>query len=390
MAEGKMILPKDEDAFVAALKNIIASARSQAYAAVNFAQVEANWLLGRQIVEQEQHGMKRAEYGKHVVRLASEALTREYGKGFSPVNIKNFRKFYLLFSDFQIGQAAPAQSALPPSASIEIGQAPPAQFRHESLHNLPGKTLSLLSWTHYERLMRVDNPSARDWYMREAASQHWSYRALDRNISTQYYERLLSSQIKEPVMSEMIKKTKVFQQDNLEFIKNPAVLEFLGLPGNFGHTEAGLEKAILSNLQKFLLELGKGFAFVDRQKLLRTEARDYFVDLVFYNYILKCFVLIDLKTSRITHQDIGQMDMYVRMFDERERGEDDNPTIGIVLCSETDHDIARYSVLKGNEQLFATKYRLFLPTEDELRAEIERQKEILFSQFSGKDDYGVE
>jgi predicted nuclease of restriction endonuclease-like (RecB) superfamily len=234
--------------------------------------------------------------------------------------------------------------------------------------------------------MRVDNPDAREWYMREAAEQSWSYRTLDRNVNTQYYERLLSSQVKAPVAAEMRKKTKAFQDDKLAFIKNPTVLEFLGLPGNAGHTEAELERAILSNLQQFLIELGRGFAFVARQKLIRTEAEDYFVDLIFYNYKLKCFVIIDLKIGKVSHQDVGQMDMYVRMFDERERGVDDNPTLGIVLCSETDHDIARYSVLKGSEQLFATKYKLFLPTDDELRAEIERQKELLRLQFGEKDE----
>jgi predicted nuclease of restriction endonuclease-like (RecB) superfamily len=217
--------------------------------------------------------------------------------------------------------------------------------------------------------------------MHEAAEQMWSYRTLDRNINTQYYERLLLSQIKEPVIKEMQEKTKHFQHDKLTFIKNPAVLEFLGLPGNSGYVEQDIEKAIIDNLQKFLMEMGKGFAFVARQQLLRTEAEDYYIDLTFYNYILKCFVLIDLKMGKINHQDVGQMDMYVRIFDEMKRGEGDNPTIGIVLCSETDRDIARYSILKGNEQLFASKYKLYLPTEEELRAEIIRQKEILKLQF---------
>jgi predicted nuclease of restriction endonuclease-like (RecB) superfamily len=377
-----------EKDFIAVLKDIVSSARSQAYAAVNFAQVKANWLIGRQIVEQEQRGKKRAEYGKHVIRLASAALTEEYGHGFSSANLKNFRRFYLLFRDFQIGQAVPDQLEDSPTQSIsaEIGQAQHGQFQQNTFNNMETKELSLLSWTHYERLLRVDNSVARDWYMREAASQHWSYRTLDRNISTQYYERLLSSQLKEPVIAEMREKTKAFERDKLSFIKNPTVLEFLGLPGNAGYTENDLENAILTNLQKFLLELGKGFAFIERQRLVRTEARDYFIDLVFYNYILKCFILIDLKTSRVSHQDVGQMDMYVRMFDERERGEDDNPTIGIVLCSETDQDIARYSVLKGNEQLFASKYKLFLPTDEELRAEIERQKEILSLQFAERSN----
>ena len=204
----------------------------------------------------------------------------------------------------------------------------------------------------------------------------WSYRTLDRNIGSQYYERLLLSQHKETVKSEMEALTAPFEHDRMEFIKNPTVAEFIGLTPNSDFTESDLEKAIIGNLQKFLLELGKGFSFVARQKLVRTEKKDYFIDLVFYNYILKSFVLIDLKTTTITHQDVGQMDMYVRMYDERVRGEGDNPTIGIVLCSETDEDIARYSVLHDNDRLFASKYMLYMPTEQELREEIERQKEF--------------
>jgi predicted nuclease of restriction endonuclease-like (RecB) superfamily len=234
-----------------------------------------------------------------------------------------------------------------------------------------------LNWTHIQRIMRVSNTEARSWYLREAAAQSWDVRTLDRNISTQYYERLLMSQAKKPVIQEMRSKTGRYQKNKLEFIKNPSVLEFLGLPGNMGYSEAILEKAIINHLQQFILELGKGFAFVERQQLIRTETSDYYIDMVFYNYILKCFVLIDLKTSRITHQDVGQMDMYVRMYDELKRNEGDNPTIGILLCSETDKDIARYSILKGNEHLFATKYKLYLPTEEELRIELEKEKEFI-------------
>jgi predicted nuclease of restriction endonuclease-like (RecB) superfamily len=238
-----------------------------------------------------------------------------------------------------------------------------------------------LSWSHYQLIMRVLNKDSRNYYLKEAAEHDWSVRTLDRNIATQYYERLLLSQVKEPVVNEMLEKTQVFQADKLEFIKNPTVLEFLNLPANTGYTEDDLEKAIINQLQSFLLELGKGFAFVARQQLIRTETTDYYVDLVFYNYLLKCFVLIDLKTSRVTHQDVGQMDMYVRMYDELKKSLDDNPSIGIVLCSETDQSIAKYSILKGNEQLFATKYKLFLPTEEELKAEIERQKINIKLQF---------
>ena len=319
-----------------------------------------NWLIGRRIVEEEQAGEVRAKYGKHVIELASKALTEEFGKGFSETNIRSFRKFYIEFQHLAIQQALSAESI------IQIQQTVSAK----------------LSWSHYERLMRVENLQARQWYEQEAQEQMWSYRTLDRNISTLYYERMLMSQVKESVVQEMQEKTKEFQQDKLEFIKNPAVLEFLGLPSNKGYKEQELEQAILDNLQGFLLEMGKGFAFVARQELVRTDTEDYYIDLVFFNYLLNCFVLVDLKVGKITHQDVGQMDMYVRMFDELKRGEGHNPTIGIVLCSETSKDMARYSILKGNEQLFATKYKLLLPTPEELQAEIENQKQIYLMQMA--------
>jgi predicted nuclease of restriction endonuclease-like (RecB) superfamily len=233
----------------------------------------------------------------------------------------------------------------------------------------------LLSWTHYRNLLRVTDKDARDWYLNESINEVWSARMLDRNIASQYYYRLLKTPAPEKVKAEMQQLTQPLQDKN-EFIKNPIVAEFLGLSTNTDYTESTLEKAILTNLQKFLMELGKGYAFVARQQHIHTEKEDYYIDLVFYNYLLKCFVLIDLKTTKVTHQDVGQMDMYVRMYDELKKGADDNPTIGIVLCSDTDEDIARYSILKGNEQLFATKYQLMLPSKEQLREEIERQKMI--------------
>lgn len=327
--------------FVADVKQIIENARQKAYAAVNASMVEAYWLVEKRIVVEEQQGEQRAGYGKSLIKELSKVLTLDFGKGFSETNIRNFRMFYLTF---------------PQLNSIQ-------------------QTLSAkLSWSHFQLLMRVSNQDALAYYLKEAAENMWTVRTLDRNIGTLYYERLLISQLKEPVKDEMIEKTKDFQQDKFEFIKKPSVLEFLNLPTNMGYTEAELEKALIDNIQKFILELGKGFAFVERQQLIRTEAKDYHIDLIFYNYLLKCFVLIDLKTEPITHQDVGQMDMYVRMYDELKKSADDNPTLGIVLCTETDHDIARYSILKGNEQIFATKYKLYLPTEEELRAEIEREK----------------
>ena len=243
---------------------------------------------------------------------------------------------------------------------------------------------SILSWSHYRVLIQVEDKVARDWYANEAANEVWSVRTLQRNVSSQYYYRLLKTQKKELVHNEMKSLTYAYQNDKLEFIKNPVIAEFLGLSQNTDFTETDLEKSIISNIQKFLIELGKGYAFVARQQHIHTEKQDYFIDLVFYNYYLKCFVLIDLKTEKVTHQDVGQMDMYVRMYDESKRTEGDNPTIGIILCTDTDEDIARYSVLKGNEQLFTSKYKLYLPTDKELRAEIEAQKTIFKLQHHHK------
>ena len=239
----------------------------------------------------------------------------------------------------------------------------------------------MLSWTHYRTLLQIEDETARDWYAQEAGNEAWSVRTLQRNISSQYYYRLLQTQKKEVVKEEMESLTADYQKDKLGFIKNPVIAEFLGYANNTDFSESNLEKSIITNLQKFLMELGKGYAFVARQQHIHTEKQDYYIDLVFYNYILKCFVLIDLKTSKVSHQDVGQMDMYVRMYDELKRTEGDNPTIGIILCSDTDEDIARYSILKGNEQLFASKYKLYLPTEEELRNEIETQKMMFYLQY---------
>jgi predicted nuclease of restriction endonuclease-like (RecB) superfamily len=238
-----------------------------------------------------------------------------------------------------------------------------------------------LTWSHFERIIRVENEAARNYYLTEAAKQNWSVRTLDRNISTLYYHRLISSQKKELVENEMNEKSAEENQNPDDFIKNPTVLEFLKLPTNKAYTEREFEQTLIDNLQHFLLELGKGFSFVARQKHIRTETQDFFIDLVFYNYILKCFVIIELKTTKLNHQDIGQLDMYVRMFDDLETTEGDNPTVGILLCTETDSTIAKYSVLKENKQLFANKYLPYLPSEAELVAEIEREKIIIKQQL---------
>lgn len=365
---GKDIIKTEtETQFLTALREIIISSRKIAYSAVNLAQVRQNWLIGQKIVMQEQNGKARAEYGKYIIKLASQALTQEFGKGFSERNLWKFKQFFLTFTNLPILPTLSAESNLPIVQTMS-------------------EQLPLLSWSHYERLLRVSNEEERLWYLKEAEEQMWSYRTLDRNISTLYYRRLLASQIKEPVVKEMKEKTAAFQNDKLEFIKNPSVLEFLGLPSNKGYTENTLEQAIIDQMQNFLLELGKGFSFVARQQHIRTETQDFYIDLVFYNYILKCFVIIELKNHELTHQDIGQLDMYVRMYDDLKKRDDDNPTIGILLCTETDKTIARYSVLNENKQIFATKYMPYLPTEKELEEEIERQKALInFHKDSGAD-----
>lgn len=333
-------------------KNIIESSKDFAYSAVNFAIIQRNWLLGKRIVEEEILNENRANYGKQVIKNLSCKLTNLYGKGFDSSNLYKYCEFYKIFPNLD-------------TASL--------------------KSFSRLSWSHYRILLQVDNNEARDWYMNEAQNETWSSRTLQRNVSSQYYERTLLSHQKALVKKEMQKNTS-FLQDKLEFVKNPIVAEFLGLSQNTDFTENELEKSIITNIQHFLMELGKGYAFVSRQQHIRTEKEDYFIDLVFYNYILKCFVLIDLKTSKITHQDVGQMDMYVRMYDELKRTEGDNPTLGIILCADTDEDIAKYSVLHGNEQLFATKYKLYLPDEEKLRAEIEAQKQFFYLQYNKTEE----
>ena len=374
----------DEDnMLVNDLRSIVSKARSKAFAAVNYSLVERNWRIGRRIVEQEQNGASRAEYGKHVIEIASAALTEEFGKGFSYTNIANYKRFYLTFNNLQILQTVseefnnPIQQTLPAKSS-----APHKEDKAESAQS----ELRLLPWSHYERLIRVEDKQAREWYAKEAFNEGWSYRTLNRNINTLYYERLLMSKKKQPVIDEMKEKTKNFQQDKLEYIKSPVVLEFLGLPEDTSLAESKLETAIINNLEKFLMEMGKGYALVARQQHIRTEENDYYIDLVFYNYLIKSFILVDLKVNRITYQDVGQMDMYLQMYDKMKKGPDDNPTIGIILCTETDSDVARYSTLAKNDQMFAAKYKLYLPDKEDLRREIERQKELYLMAHPKEND----
>lgn len=360
----------DEDnMLVNDLRSIVSKARSKAFAAVNYSLVERNWRIGQRIVEQEQNGASRAEYGKHVIEVASAALTEEFGKGFSVTTLRAFRRFYLKFSNLQIQRTVSVEF----NASI---QQTPSEELSNNLQHVQKAGIHLLPWSHYELLIRIEDKQARDWYAKEAFEQGWSYRTLSRNINTLYYERLLMSKDKAPVEKEMKEKTNEFQQDKLEYIKSPVVMEFLGLPSDSSLKESKLESAIIDNLEKFLMEMGKGYALVARQQHIRTEENDYYIDLVFYNYLIKSFILVDLKVNRITYQDVGQMDMYLQMYDKMKKGPDDNPTIGIILCAETDSDVARYSTLAKNDQMFAAKYKLYLPNEEDLRREIERQKEL--------------
>lgn len=325
------------------IRELLLIAKAQVRQTVNTAMVQTYWQVGRLIVEGEQGGEKRAAYGKQVLPVLAKRLTEEFGSGFSAPSLWNYRQFYLQF---------PILSAL----------------RRE------------LTWTHYKALLRIENPTARDWYAAEAAQQGWSVRALDRQIATLFYERLLGTQDQAKAGVRTEAAANIAQQtapDPRDFIRDPYVLEFLGAQPSAGLYEQDLEQGLLNQLQKFLMELGKGFAFVARQKHLRVEGEDCFIDLVFYNYLLKCFVLVDLKVGKLAHQDVGQMDMYVRVFDAQYRNESDNPTLGLILCSERNAAVAKYSLLADKPQLFASKYQAFIPSEAELQTELERDRALL-------------
>lgn len=321
---------------VSAIAQQIEQARGQVRQAVNTAMVQSYWEIGRLIIEHEQQGNSRAEYGKQQLQQLSHQLTERLGKGFDVTNLRNMRQFYLSF---------PIRDAV----------------RLE------------LSWTHYRTLLRVENAQARDWYLHEAINQSWSARALERQISTLYYERLLASQDKSLLEAEAHQNTQPLAETAKDYLRDPYILDFLNLQ-NKTYQESQLEQAIISNLQQFLLELGKGFAFVERQQRIRFDDEDFYIDLVFYNFKLKCFLLVDLKLGKLRHQDIGQMDTYVRLYDEQRKGSDDNPTIGLVLCSEKSEAVVKYSVLADQKQLFAAKYLPYLPSEDELKRELERER----------------
>ena len=369
-----------ETIFVNDLRTIVSAARDASYRMANLMQVAQNWLIGRRIVEQEQQGKIRAEYGKHVVELASQVLTKEFGQGFSETQIKSFRKFYLTFSDLQIQQTMPAEFK---SRLRQIRQTMPAESSDNGIA-MPVQ----LSWSHYERLIRVADPDARFWYMHEAATQQWDYRTLKRNIDSQYYYRLAQTpkSQRQEVIDEMCRLTADYENEKSTFVKNPMLIEFLGLKHREAFTESKLEQAILDHLEHFLMEMGKGYALVDRQMHIHTEDNDYYIDLVFYNYLLKCFVLVDLKTTKVSYEDVGQMDMYLKLFDTYKRPEGDNPTIGIILCSETNADVARFSTLATNKQMYASKYLTYMPSKEVLAREIEQQKEIFRLQNNEEEE----
>ncbi|WP_404360207.1 YhcG family protein [Methylotuvimicrobium sp. KM1] len=348
---------------VDAIARQIEQARSQVRQAVNIAMVQSYWEIGRLIVEEEQQGESRAAYGKQQLQQLSQQLTARLGKGFDVGNLRNMRQFYLAFPI------------------------------HDAVR-------SELSWTHYRALMRIDNPAARDWYLQEAISQSWSARALERQVSVLYYERLLASKDRAQVEQEAKANTQPLAETAQDYLRDPYILDFLNLQDKT-YQESELEQAIISNLQQFLLELGKGFAFVERQQRIRFDDEDFYIDLVFYNFKLKCFLLVDLKLGKLKHQDIGQMDIYrmygmsrwqgcqgattyVRQYDEQRKGDDDNPTIGLVLCSEKSEAVVKYSVLADQKQLFAAKYLPYLPTEEELKRELERERERAMAQLQQK------
>lgn len=331
--------------FYDGIKEILSAARNKVCQTANFAMVEAYWNIGKSIIE-EQGGREKAGYGTGLLKELSKQMTQDFGKGFTVTNLKYMRQFYLTF---------PNSHAL----------------RDE------------LSWTHYRLLMRVENDNAREFYINEAVKSQWSTRQLERQINSFFYERLLSSKNKGQVAAEI--QTLEHGREPEDIIRDPYVLEFLGLNPNDDFYESDLEQALITHLQKFLLELGRGFSFVARQKRITFDGRHFRIDLVFYNYILKCFVLIDLKVGDLTHQDLGQMQMYVHYYERELMNEGDNPPIGIVLCADKSESVVRYTLPENETQIFASKYKLYLPSEEELLQEIKREYQALEANNIGED-----
>ena len=349
--------------------SILEQARANVVRSVNSNMTFAYWHIGQEIVNELQGGKSRAEYGKQILEDLSGKLTRRYGDGYSIPNLRNFRQFYLIYKNRLPDIHYPSGSEL----SADQKRYPVGS---ESQDSKKIRLSANLSWSHYRALMRVESENARDFYETEALRCGWNKRALERQISTLFYERILKSRDKSGMLKEAISKDQV---QPIEILKEPYVLEFLGLPNSPKLRESKLEEALIANLQYFLLELGRGFSFVARQKHIRIGNKDFYVDLVFYNYQLKCFVLIDLKVGDLTHQDIGQMDAYVRMYEEQFKVPEDNPAIGLILCSDKEDAVVHYSVLKENQKLFASRYKLVLPDENELRKEIERERRLIES-----------
>lgn len=370
---------------------IIDQAQATAYRQVNETLIKRNWLLGMRI-QHEVLKEKRAEYGQQVVKNLAQSLLERYGRGFSMRNLYNFVDFYQSHPDIFHAVSGESKIVNAVSAQSEVAnilQSLTAKSLSNSsqqpniLQTLTAKSPIRLTWSHYSIILQENSKEARDWYEQEAAREMWGTRTLQRNVSSQYYHRLLQSQNKDAVRGEMKQLTAPLQ-DKLEYLKNPVVAEFLGFKNNTDYTESDLEQSIIDHLIPFLMEMGKGFTLADRQKRIHTEKEDYYIDLVFYNYNLRCFVLVDLKTTKLRHQDVGQMDMYVKMYDEMMCPQGHNPTIGILLCADTDEDVAHYSVLNGSDQLYAAKYLTYMPTKEELRREIEQQKQFFFMQQDNK------
>lgn len=331
--------------FINDVRSIIEQGRRQAYASVGNIMLTTYWNIGRRIVEEEQNGNSRAAYGQELIGKLADNLKSEYGKGYGKRNLAYFRQFYLSFNDIEI--------------------------LHELVQNL--------TWTHIRRLLSVTDPNARLWYLTRASKDMWSTTTLDRNINSQCYERRLTMQRENPSVEFGRAVAPFNDADPLEYIKNPTIAEFMGFKRDTHFSESELEEALIDNLEKFILELGRGFAFVERQQHITTDSDDFYIDLVFYNFRMKRFVIFELKTHKLTHADIGQLDMYVRMYDDLMKGPDDNPTVGVLLCTDTDSTIAKYSVLNDSSQLFAAKYMTYMPTEEELRREIDRQKQFFLA-----------
>jgi len=340
-----MALPNDEGvSWMKDVDDILQLGLIHAASAVHAVAVMTFWKVGRRIVEEEQSGTRRAAYGENLLERLAVYLRTKYEGQYTSRKLREYRQFYILFPDFEIW--------------------------HSRVPNL--------TWTHIRQVLPVQNENARYWYLKEAERENWSARTLSRIVGSQFYQRLMISPSKDAVLQEMQEKTAKNPPMSVEFVKSPVIAEFLNLTPNCDFTENELESAILTHICRFVMELGRGFSFVARQQHLVADGEDYFIDLVFYNIILKCYVLIDLKTHKLSHQDVGQMDMYVRMYDDLKRIDGDNPTIGLLLCSENGPDTAKYTALNGSKQIFAAKYLTVLPSQEELAIEIERQKEIFF------------